>query len=278
MTSASRFSSPSGKWSVPSDRLTDFPASPDSAMNNTLTRTGARMLLFTLTFSLVACSSESDNTAKQGQQSERLAPCAADGSIFADLPFNEWQDAYHGRVQEVVEAHMETLNETTTLPLQCTADDYSQLVPASQALRRVASELPAYSNSLGNLSEVDMAPVLLEFLRVYECSMKQREEYLSIYVPREFSRTETMSLGDFFEEKARQKKIMDEEMRVSRPALERTLGLISGYDRLRPLALDIECIKRASLDLRNVLGLASDASSCLPRIWDTHGSLRDLKE
>lgn len=245
-------------------------------MNKRLTRTGARMLLLSLALTLAACTD--NNTARQGQRSERLAPCAADGSPFADLPFREWEAYYHERVQEVIEAHMDSLTKTTTLPLQCTAESYADLVPASGPLRQLASTLPAYRDGAADLTEVDMAPVLLEFLRVYECSMKQREEYLSVYVPREESSGRTMNLGDFFEVKAEQKKIMEEEMRVSRLALERTLGLVGGYDRLRPLTLDIECIKRASLDLRNVLGLAADASACLPRAWDTHGSLRELPE
>lgn len=245
-------------------------------MNKRFARIGARGMLAAFSLSLAACGALNDTT-HQGLQSERLAPCTSDGSIFADMPFSEWKDRYHENVQDVIEAHMESLSSTTELPLQCTADDYEELVPASEPLREMAAGLPAYRDA-ENLSETDMAPVLLEFLRVYECSMKQQEEYAVVYIPREFASGGFMGLGNYLSKKAEQKQTMQDELRVSRTALERTLGLIGGYDRLRPLALDIECIKRASLDLRNVLGLAADASACLPRTWDTHGSLRDLAE
>lgn len=245
-------------------------------MNERLSLIGSRLLLGACVLSLAACARE-DGTARQGLQSERLAPCTADGSPFADLPFETWAPFYHNTVLAVTEAHIQSLGNVNALPLQCTAEDYEELVPASEPLQALAATLPAYRDA-ESLTEVDMAPVLLEFLRVYECSMKQRKEYLSVYIPREYSPNTFMRLGDFFAAKSVQNDIMEKEMRVSRLALERTLGLIGGFDRLRPLSLDIECIKRASLDLRNVLGLASDASSCLPRAWDTHGSLRDLQE
>ncbi len=65
-------------------------------------------------------------------------------------------------------------------------------------------------------------------------------------------------------------------MATARPTLERTLSIIGGLDRLNLLKLDIECLRRASLDLRNTLGLVAEAASCMPRSWDVRGSLRDM--
>jgi hypothetical protein len=39
--------------------------------------------------------------------------------------------------------------------------------------------------------------------------------------------------------------------------------------------VDFECVRRASLDLRNVLGLLSEALSCAGRALDAKSSLRD---
>jgi hypothetical protein len=154
-------------------------------------------------------------------------------------------------------------------------------VPASEELKKMAKMLPVWKEddkALEDLSEADMAPVMLEFLRVYECSLREREMYLSIYILRDEDGSGSLLFGDYVDRKEEQDQQIHRELIIARATLERILGLMGGYDRLRPLALDIECIKRASLDLRNVLGLAADASSCMPKSWDTHGSLRDLPE
>jgi hypothetical protein len=84
-----------------------------------------------------------------------------------------------------------------------------------------------------------------------------------------------MSLGKFNDATASDAQLIAKERRIARPVLQRTLQLIGGMDRLEPLGVDIECLKRTSLDIRNSLGLISQAASCLTRIEDTQGSLRD---
>jgi len=233
-----------------------------------------------LSFALICCvllGACTSDTAQQGAQTDRLPPCSADGSGFELRPFRQWKQYYHDKVNKAVEAHLKTIEETTSNPLQCTAESYSELVPASDELKEIAASLPGYYkdlSKLGSVTETDIGPVLLEFLRVYECSMRERQRLLPILVPKEA--TGAIYVGEYLESEGADIKIINEELAIARPTLERTLTIIGGYDRLRPLTLDIECIKRTSLDLRNVLGLAADASSCLPRVWDTHGSLRDL--
>lgn len=242
-------------------------------MNKTTFTVGKTLAALCACAMLAACG----NDTAPGTQSQRLPACSAKGSIFADAPFDEWADLYHGKVSAAVEAHLDTLRNAAELPLQCTAEEYADVVPATTELREIAGYLPGYreGNKLEELNESDVGAVMLEFLRVYECSMLERKSYLLIRIPQEEGPMMSWELLDI---KKEQEATIDRELDVSRATMEKTMALVGGYDRLRPLALDVECIKRASLDLRNVLGLASDASSCLPKVWDTHGSLRDLPE
>ena len=123
------------------------------------------------------------------------------------------------------------------------------------------------------LSELDFPVVLQELLRVYECSLLERQAFLPTLILQEHG---GMNHWEFLDQQAEENQAINSDLRIARPALERTLQIVGGYDLLRPLALDIECIKRTSLDLRNVLGLAAEVSTCLPRSWDGHDSLRDL--
>jgi hypothetical protein len=244
-------------------------------MNKTFARTGSHILLASMLLGLVSCSKAGEPAAKE---TLRLYPCSAEGSVFADEKFEKWKEIYHTNVSQVVDAHLSSIKEVSNMPLQCTEENYEQLVPATEQLRKMAGMLPAWREPerLASLNETDMGPVLLEFLRVYECSMKEREAFLTVTIQNELQ--EWTGIMEFEKKKDEEKAIMAKEIAVSRETLNRTLGIVSGYDRLRPLSLDIECLKRASLDLRNILGLASDASACLPRITDTHQSLRDLAD
>ncbi len=178
---------------------------------------------------------------------------------------------YHDGVNAAVESHLQTMKGITNQPIACTAADYASVLPPSAALRSIGEMLPAWKNRLGELHESDMSVVLLEFLRVYECSMNEYLEMLPI------SDRSAMT-GTLLEQQSRISNAVRNEQAVAREALVRTIGLTGGFDRLQPLNIDIECLKRASLDLRNTVGLAADVSSCLPRAWDPKGSLRDLDE
>lgn len=207
-----------------------------------------------------------------GLQALRLPACTAEESVFASTEFDRWDDVYHRQVDNVIEEHMERMKRIGTEPMRCTEEDYANRVPASTALRETAGMLPSWEDRLDDLYESDMQAVLLEFLRIYECSMGEHAQFLSV------SASGSMTFGELGTKQTEVRATVDRETVLARESLSRALGLVSGFDRLQPLSLDIECLKRSSLDLRNVLGLASDASSCLPRIWDAKGSLRDLTE
>lgn len=247
------------------------PALFHNVMSNTPRYAPAWLLCVFLCMFLSACE-EAGNT----NRSLRLAPCSAEGSEFAKKDFEDWKSLYRENVDAVIESHMQMIKGISGMPLQCTAQDYRSVIPASPALKKVAEMLPAWKEraSSGMLSEADMSAVMLEFLRVYECSMSEHLQYL----PLTTRSGAGIELWDLTKRTADDGATISRERAVARVALERTLSLTGGFDRLLPLSIDIECLKRSSLDMRNTLGLASDISSCLPRIWDAKGSLRDAAE
>ncbi len=204
-------------------------------------------------------------------ESLRLAPCSAEGSIFEEEDFTEWKKIYHNAVNAAVESHMQTMKGITEQPIACTAENYASVLPSSSALRSIGEMLPSWKDRLSDLHESDMSAVLLEFLRVYECSMNEYAETLAF-------RDRSNMTGTLLDQQSRVANTIHNEQAISREALIRTLSLTGGFDRLQPLNIDIECLKRASLDLRNTVGLAADVASCMPRSWDPKGSLRDLAE
>lgn len=216
-------------------------------------------------------------TPNTGTDLQALAACTGSGSMFDHISFDDWPKTYHSTVANVIEAHMDSLKDATKLQLQCTAPDYASMVKPTQDLRDLAGQLPPWQDSqkLQSLSEADIGPVLLEYLRVYECALNERNNFKMIKIQQEKNGGNDFTNAT---EASREEGIIDHELAIARPALDRTLQIVGGADRLRPLALDIECLKRTSLDIRNILGLVSQVSACLPRVRDARGSLRDLPD
>ena len=106
--------------------------------------------------------------------------------------------------------------------------------------------------------------------------MKEHEFFLTKRSANRMTYDNQVHMTDILREQTIQFKKMKEEVALARPTLHRTLSLIGGIDRLRPVDSSFECLQRASLDIRNILGLTAEVTSCLPRILDTRGSLRDL--
>ncbi len=218
----------------------------------------------------------------------KLPPCTGEDTVFASLAIESASNVYHSTIARVVDAHFEQISSIHTRPLQCTANDYRGLLQPSSELQQLADQLPEWGPSRGaELSEADLSSVLLEYLRVYECSLFQRRKFLEPTIVKEMgtpwetptgTKMVSMNAGAQTQEASRQRGIIQSELATARPTLERTLAFIGGIDRLRPLAAELECLKRASLDLRNATGLISEAASCMPKIWDSRGSLRDLSD
>ncbi len=207
---------------------------------------------------------------------EPLSPCGIEGGPFEDTKLRDWPETYHSTVSRIVEAHLIKLQEPSSTDIKCTAGDYASMMKANSALQGLASKLEPWKES--QVSELEVGPVLLEYLRVYECALEEKRYFITgaQHSSASSSSAPSIAYGKYIEEEADDSTLIEREMATARPILERTLSLMGGLDRLNLLKLEIECLRRSSLDLRNVLGLAAEASACMPRSWDVRGSLRDM--
>jgi hypothetical protein len=199
-----------------------------------------------------------------------LSPCTASGTMFQGLAAASGAALYHESVSLVVDAQILAAQDIGAGALRCDAEDYRSLVPPTFALQALAAQLPPWQRegAMPDLAPSDVGSVLLEYLRIYECSLIERQYFLPA-----IAASEGRGRGDYLDAKAKEEAVIREELRTARASLERTLVLLAGVDRLQPLVAETECLKRISLDLRNSLGLAAEAMSCMPRGLDARGTL-----
>ena len=224
-----------------------------------------------------------------------LAPCGLKGTEYEKMPYREWATAYHSGVSAVIDAHLlqlgayaaEVGNANTPLtaqakPLDCTKID-AQSQPPTAALVAMASKLPPWKDAdrLASLSRGDTAAVLLENLRTYRCALKDAQFFDVIRADSALRDTNgsaaPVTWYNLVLEASNIRSVAEEEQTVSREALNRTLMLIAGFDRVGMFRVAMECLARTSLDLRNTLGLLTEAGACLPGIQDKKNGLRDFQ-
>ena len=216
--------------------------------------------------------------AQEGQRNEPvLAACSGstivfprNRFIFLTNPVERLRRDYHATVEQVVSAHAEEPRVVCT--------ENVREVPTA-ALNDLAEKLPPWRTpiKLAGLRESDIGAVLLEYLRVYECTLKEHEYFGSTRVAEDTQDSlGIFNIFTFMRTSAERNDLIRKELVFARRALERTLQLMGGIDRLRPVDASLECLQRSSVDVRNLVGLAADASSCLPRALDAKTSLRDI--
>ncbi|MCK5019054.1 MAG: hypothetical protein KAS32_18480 [Candidatus Peribacteraceae bacterium] len=195
-----------------------------------------------------------------------LAPCTLNDIRYSHLsfptkPLEEWSEDYNTKVNEIIE---EELKPTNPEDIDCMADSFLSS-KASNATIKLAEKLPPWqgvSNIEDNLKKSDVGFVLLEYLRIYECALEEKDYFLN----------KDLNTQQF------ERDIIRKQLLLSRPVLERALAILSGETKLSSLDAELVCMQRASLDARNGLALSADASACLPRTWESKDVLRDIKE
>ncbi|MEI8229870.1 MAG: hypothetical protein WCG83_01910 [Candidatus Peregrinibacteria bacterium] len=217
-----------------------------------------------------------------------LSPCSRNSDASKSLGFTvaaffSWPTQYHDRVASIVEDHLQTIGKSA----MCQAGNTEEFLSPGEKLAALARLLPTWKDGR-SLSRIDIAPVLQEYLRIYECALKERQYYLALDAQKwtadqqaratlgDTSAEVQMTLGSLGLEMSKQNAVIERELLLARPLLNRTLTVIAGLDRLLPLDASLQCIERASLDIRNAAGLAAEAGSCFPRISNSKDPLRDL--
>jgi len=178
--------------------------------------------------------------------------------------------------------------------LDCRSESVEGLLKPSLTTARLACRLPPWENKkdLDDLSRGDTPTVLLEFLRTYECALTERRQFIKKRVGEDmrvhgFIKDDIMDISSvttkdkdsaFDRELKDQKSKIENELDLSRPALNKALKIVSGIGKMHILEAEIECFQGVSLDLRNSFALGAETASCMPRVWDAQDSLRDSKE
>jgi len=222
--------------------------------------------------------------AQREKENSILTPCSRFSEGYSRLPFTngnfaDWPKSYHDTAAAVIEEHMQSF---TRAP-QCAAETGNGVLPAGPELRKLAAQLPGWKDA--SVSQWEMSSVLLEFLRAYECALEERLYFLhpdalnelESKLKAEGQMTET-TLTQLLEETTEEDRIIAQELTTARATLNRSLAVLAGMNRLLPLHTELQCIERASIDIRNALALGAEAAACLPRIWNARDPLRDLPQ
>lgn len=223
---------------------------------------------------------------------EKQEACTAEGSPFADKDFAEfdniyispeyknWEEIFEEQVKDVIDAHAKVVlgeeEEGGTQPVSCTAETYREMLPASDALRTLAGKMPAFKKRKDKISEMDISAVLLEWLRVYQCALQEHSAFAETQIAREMSKIEEPTQTAIASEAKIRRAYIEGQLQRSDALIARLVVLLGGLNRLRPIVAELECLERASADIRNGLALMADASACMPKALNARTSVRDF--
>lgn len=227
-----------------------------------------------------------DSTVVRGQQ---LTPCGIEGTPFADVEFKDWIDVYHRRVGEVVDEFFST-DDQSQFVVDCTTfdeGDGSAIAPAGSKLRAMAEELAPWADGQREVTRLTTGDVLRTYLDTYLCSLHEMRYKVTLTADGAYasgagssqsqgSSTVVADRGDVNDWVVADREAIDHQLLTAGPALERVLALMSADHRTAALKTELQCILRASTDLRNTLALFSEATACIGRLWDAQGVFRDF--
>jgi hypothetical protein len=122
---------------------------------------------------------------------------------------------------------------------------------------------------------------------MYECALVERTLFLPTHTLDQESKREALLSGNILPTLEHMivavivwtdRETIIEELLIARRAINRTVTMLSGYNRFNVLNMELQCLQQASLDMRNGLALAADSASCLPRIWNAKDPPRDYPQ
>lgn len=204
---------------------------------------------------------------------------------FSDLdedtdPMDIWSDTYDENVEAVI---TEYVNPDFDVP-DCEAATSDLLLVPPPTMVNMAKRLPPWEHpaDYNKITRHDLGPILLEYLRTFECSLVERNLFLPVDVADEMlfqaGSTGSVLWMNVFKEHAAQRRKIVEYIESTRKTMHRLVTLVGGTEKMRLLNAELECVQRASLDARNGFALAAEAASCMPRIWDHKDPLRDYDQ
>ncbi len=239
--------------------------------------------------SLAGCSLRSDTIDSSVVRGQQLSPCTAEGTTFADLALKDWAPTYHRRVAEVVDEFF--TQESDDMAIDCTTldeGDGSPPAPAGSALLALALDLPPWADGKRPVTRLATGDVLRTYLDTYLCSLTEARLTIVLTATGEsgsgsgvaseprIGEGVEVDRGNLSEWIETDSAMIDRELATAEPTLERVLTLMSADHRTAGLKTELQCLLRASTDLRNALALFSEAAACVGRLWDAQGIVRDF--
>lgn len=213
-----------------------------------------------------------------GENIPALPACERDEILFpdnVDIPEGRtivegWAKLYHDRVRKIVDDRLGQSEGNATC-------DGRSHIAASESLKSLARDLGET-----DASAEEMPALLLQFLERYECALVEESLIAELRAEesalQQFAGAEDQdyAVTDLQAASQLEQRAIAVELLAARPAMHRTLTYLSGRGRFDSLNGALQCLIGATLDIRNALDLAAEASSCMPRIWDARTSLRTL--
>lgn len=217
---------------------------------------------------------------------EYLEPCTRLDLVYTGLfvnnkPFEQWSENYHQAVSDVFDEYVDGLEVGKA---ECGSESTAGFIPPGEKLREMAKKLPPWQNEekLKQLTRNDLAAVTQEFLRVYNCALVEGKYLLPRDIVDEYSEekdgVKLLNLVKFLGKSAARERLIAEETELARLTLERmynVIGMMEGMDNLEG---ELVCLQRSSLDIRNIMALAAESSSCLARTFNARDVLHDIPE
>lgn len=237
---------------------------------------------------MAGCSIRSDTIDSSVVRGQQLTPCTAEGTTFADLELKDWAPTYHRRVGEVVDEFFAQADEDMVIDCKTLDEgDGSPPAPAGSALLALARDLPPWADGERPVTRLSTGDVLRSYLDSYLCSLTEASLTIRLTATGQTgSGASTSSVssgenvevdrGDLNDWIETDSSTIDRELATAEPALERVLTLMSADHRTAGLKTELQCLLRASTDLRNALALFSEAAACVGRLWDAQGIVRDF--
>ena len=219
--------------------------------------------------------------------------CNENDDGFVGYSIERWSCYYHNTVDTILEGVLDQNQPSICGPGSDEATD---------ALQTLADKLEPWKSAEGK-PDGDKEPVTLsqapsilqEYLRVYECALYEYGTKLPENTQQTLKEEAKAKAKDNGEPVPSDDNIIlkkedivlrgfsnnDQityEISRSRQALRDSLLLLSRGRPSSALGGHLECLQRISLDLRNIMGLAAEAGSCIPKSWNARDVLHDYKD
>jgi hypothetical protein len=207
--------------------------------------------------------------------------CHDGDTTFIGSNIERWSCVYHNTVDSILEG---VLNQDQ--PSICGPESKD----AASELTFLAGQLEPWSlnDSLPEEEQIpittDQTPsILQEYLRVYECALYEHEtnlpaSVLSVLYEEDKDNSPAFNLFNHTLRSLGDQERLTYEITRSRKALQQSLLLLSRGRPSGAMGGHLACLQRVSLDLRNIMGLAAEAGSCLPKSWNARDVLRDYTD